>query len=118
MRLQLQELETALSQVSMQAPGLRPNERAGGAAGTKRNLDDEDRRRRAAAKSALLAGANVQEEEDDVVFSSEGLRGNVLARAQAAFARWFAKRAPLAGDVRTIQARYGSSVASYFIFYR
>jgi hypothetical protein len=42
----------------------------------------------------------------------------VLARAQAAFARWFAKRAPLAGDVRTIQARYGSSVASYFMFYR
>jgi hypothetical protein len=118
-RLQLQELETALSQVSMQAPGPRPNERAGGAAGgTKRNLDDEDRRRRAAAKSALLAGANVQEEEDDVVFSSEGRRGNVLARAQAAFARWFAKRAPLAGDVRTIQARYGSSVASYFMFYR
>eukprot|EP00953_Heterococcus_sp_UTEX-ZZ885_P031324 16443-Heterococcus_DN1.PRE.3 len=118
-RLQLQELETALSQVSMQAPGLRPNERAGGVAGgIKRNLDDEDRRRRAAAKSALLAGANVQEEEDDVVFSSEGRRGNVLARAQAAFARWFAKRAPLAGDVRTIQARYGSSVASYFMFYR
>ncbi|CAN0196172.1 unnamed protein product, partial [Pylaiella littoralis] len=80
-----------------------------------RNLDAEMRKRRL-AKNAILAG--VVEEEEDLVIALEGISTSSLAQLTGRFYRWLGKKLPLGADVRAIQARYGSSVASYFHFFR
>eukprot|EP00903_Cladosiphon_okamuranus_P018655 g17170.t1 len=80
-----------------------------------RDLDAEMRKRRL-ARNALLAG--VVEEEEDLVITLEGISTSTLAQLTGRFYRWLGKKLPLGADVRAIQARYGSAVASYFHFYR
>jgi hypothetical protein len=86
--------------------------------GPQRDLEDEDRRRRAAAKSALIAGVNLEDDEDDIFAVVQGTNSGKMTRALRQIKRWFSRGRPLARDVAMIQARYGSSVASYFVFYR
>lgn len=111
-----EDLEDALNQMSLTAaPDVALGLRTRGA-GTKRNVEEEDRRRRAAAKNVMLAGAKVQ--EDDIVFNTDNWKVSTFADILNTARRWVARRAPFAQDLRTVQARYGSSVASYFMFYR
>ncbi|CBJ30367.1 conserved unknown protein [Ectocarpus siliculosus] len=77
---------------------------------------EAEMRRRRLAKNALLAG--VVEEEEDLVITLEGISTSSLAQLSGRFYRWLGKKLPLGADVRAIQARYGSAVASYFHFYR
>ncbi|KAG5189996.1 hypothetical protein JKP88DRAFT_176300 [Tribonema minus] len=72
--------------------------------------------RRAAAKRALFAGSS--EEEEDVVFTGTSNVGGYFSGLVRSFNHWLVRKGPLAGDVRTIQARFGDSVASYFLFCR
>ncbi|CAM9530445.1 unnamed protein product [Ectocarpus sp. 4 AP-2014] len=77
---------------------------------------EAEMRRRRLAKNALLAG--VVDEEEDLVITLEGISTSSLAQLSGRFYRWLGKKLPLGADVRAIQARYGSAVASYFHFYR
>lgn len=81
------------------------------------NQEEEDRRRRAAATRALFSNTG-EGEDDDVVLVGDGRIGDAFTRRLGSLTRWLTKKGPLAGDVRTVQARFGDSVASYFIFSR
>ena len=83
---------------------------AGGAA-----LEEQRRKQREDARKALFAGG---EEDDDVDFHVKLEDMGFLREIFIRLTKYINKKMPLSADIRTIQGHFGSSVASFFSFYR
>jgi len=104
------KLTEAYSQVQTGGGGGGGGGGAGGAA-----LEEQRRKQREEARKALFAGGAEEEEEDfHVKLEDMSFIKDLLIRVT----KYINKRMPLAADIRTVQGHFGSSVASFFSFYR
>ncbi|GBG31478.1 Transmembrane channel-like protein 5 [Hondaea fermentalgiana] len=92
----------------------------GGAAGRHLATDLEAQRKREEARRQMYAATNDQGDDYDVILGMQDTRraGGLFASVYKLMARLQRKYTPLQRDVRRAEARFGSSVASYFYFFR
>ena len=114
-KLEIDELEGKLAEaISKQGQGISAAG-GGGGAGASSALEEQRRKQREDARKALFSGADDDDDEefhvkiDDLSFVKEFLK-----RLQ----KRINKLMPLAADIRSVQGHFGSSVASFFAFYR
>ncbi|GMI17714.1 hypothetical protein TrLO_g1105 [Triparma laevis f. longispina] len=84
---------------------------AGGAA-----LEEQRRKQREDARKALFAGGG--DDDDEGVFHVNVQDMSFIKDLIIRVTKYINKRMPLAADIRTVQGHFGSSVASFFSFYR
>ncbi|GMH89531.1 hypothetical protein TrST_g11353 [Triparma strigata] len=84
---------------------------AGGAA-----LEEQRRKQREEARKALFSGG--ADDEDDNLFHVNVQDMSFIRDLIIRLTKYINKRMPLAADIRTVQGHFGSSVASFFSFYR
>jgi hypothetical protein len=113
-KTEIESMEAKLAEAySKTASGGSSSGGGGGAGGAA--LEEQRRKQREEARKALFSGADEEEEEafhlkaDDLGFLKE-----IFVR----ISKKINKLMPLAGDIRNVQGHFGSSVASFFSFYR
>ena len=77
---------------------------------------EEARRKREEERRKLFSG--LADDDEDAFFFGEDQNMNYLKRLIVLAKRWWVRNQPFGNDLRMVEARYGNSVASYFIFFR
>lgn len=81
-----------------------------------RAREEEAKRRREEQRRALFSGVEI--EEDEAINFGDGDALGFFGKVFKQIGRIIARNYPLSADIFTVEARYGSSVAAYFKFYR
>ena len=81
-----------------------------------RAREEEAKRRRDEQRRALFTGIDI--EEDEAINFGDGDALGFFGKVLKQISRFITRNYPLSSDIFTVEARYGSSVAAYFKFYR
>ena len=81
-----------------------------------RAREEEAKRRREEQRRALFSG--VEMDEDEAINFGDNDALGFFGKVYKQIMRVILRNYPLSSDIFTIEARYGSSVAAYFKFYR
>uniref|UniRef100_A0A7S1UGG4 TMC domain-containing protein n=1 Tax=Phaeomonas parva TaxID=124430 RepID=A0A7S1UGG4_9STRA len=79
------------------------------------SAEEQRRKQREEARKLLLQQAD---DEEDNIFAHDDGDASKLLKWKKKATKILLKMTPLSGDIRSVKARYGSSVASYFFFYQ